>query len=454
MVILRVGGQVRGIRRRPLAGLKPTPGHRRLTLSPFRQSPVDLKNIRHYKGGGIEFNPNLAYLMARTLRVGMIGYGFMGKAHSNAWRQVSHFFPLKAKVEMHTICGRDRAHVEAARGQLGWQLAATDWREVIESPLIDIVDICTSNVSHTEIALAAARAGKQILCEKPLALNVADAEKMVAAVRKSKVRNMVVFNYRRVPAIAFAKQMIDSGQLGQLRHFRGTYLQDWISDPKFPMNWRLRKDIAGSGSHGDLNAHLIDTARFLVGDIAETVGLQETFIAERPREAQAIGLTAAAGKGTEKVTVDDATAFLAKFAPGKNVAPGAYATFEATRLAPGHKNYNRWEINGTEGSVIFCFERMNELDYCNRNDPPDKPGFKTIMCTEGSHPYFGAWWPPGHVIGYEHTFIHTVCDFVNAIATDSEVHADFVDGAKCVAVLESVVSSRKAKGWVKVPTIK
>ena len=277
---------------------------------------------------------------------------------------------------------------------------------------------------------------------------------MVAAARKSKVKNMVVFNYRRVPAIALAKQMIDSGQLGQIRHFRGTYLQDWISDPKFPMNWRLRKDTAGSGSHGDLNAHLIDTARFLVGDIAETVGLQETFITERPREAQAIGLTAAAGKGTEKVTVDDATAFLAKFATGKNVAPGAYATVEATRLAPGHKNYNYWEINGSEGSVSFCFERMNELNYCNRNDSPDKPGFKTILCTEGSHPYFGAWWPPGHVIGYEHTFIHTVCDFVNAIATDSEVHADFLDGAKCVAVLESVVSSRKAKGWVKVPTIR
>ncbi|MSU60139.1 MAG: Gfo/Idh/MocA family oxidoreductase [Pedosphaera sp.] len=392
--------------------------------------------------------------MAKTLRVGMIGYGFMGRAHSNAWRQVSHFFPLKARVEMHTICGRDRAHVEAARAQLGWQYAGTDWREVVESPLIDIVDICTSNASHTEIALAAARAGKHILCEKPLALDSANAEKMLAAVRKFRVRNTVVFNYRRVPAIAYAKQMIDSGQLGQLRHFRGTYLQDWISDPKFPMNWRLRKETAGSGSHGDLNAHLIDTARFLVGDIAETVGLQETFIAERPKEGQAIGLTATTGKGTEKVTVDDATAFLAKFAPGKNAAPGAYATIEATRLAPGHKNYNYFEINGSEGSLSFCFERMNELQYCNRNDAPDKPGFKTILCTEGSHPYFGAWWPPGHVIGYEHTFIHTVSDFINGVATGTDVHADFLDGAKCVAVLESVVASKKAKGWVKVANIK
>src|SRR5437667_9135893 len=261
--------------------------------------------------------------MARLLRVGMIGYGFMGRAHSNAWRQAPHFFPLKAKVEMHTICGRDRARVESARGLLGWQYAATDWEEVVESPLIDVVDICTSNVSHTEIALAAARAGKQILCEKPLALNIADAEKMVAAVRKSKVKNMVVFNYRRVTAIAFARQMIASGQLGPIRHFRGTYLQDWVSDPKFPMNWRLRTDVAGSGSHGDLNAHLIDTARFLVGDIAETVGLPETFIQERPKESQAIGLEAAAGKGTEEVTVDDGTAFVAKFASGKDIAERA-----------------------------------------------------------------------------------------------------------------------------------
>lgn len=392
--------------------------------------------------------------MAKTLRVGMIGYGFMGKAHSNAWRQVSHFFPLKARVEMHTICGRNRAHVEAARVQLGWQQTATDWREVIESPLLDIVDVCTSNVSHSEIAIAAARAGKHVICEKPLALNVADAEKMVAAVRKTNVKNLVVFNYRRVPAIAFAKQMIESGQLGQIRHFRGTYLQDWIADPKFPMNWRLRKETSGSGAHGDLNAHLVDTARFLVGDIAEVVGLQETFIGERPKEVAAVGLTAAAGKGVEKVTVDDASAFLARFAPGKTAAPGAYATVEATRLAPGHKNYNRWEINGTEGSLAFCFERMNELEYCNRNDPADKPGFKTIMVTEGSHPYFGAWWPPGHVIGYEHTFVHTVADFVNAVATNGSVHADFVDGAKCVAVLEAVVKSVKAGKWTKVASIK
>ncbi len=392
--------------------------------------------------------------MARTLRIGMIGCGFMGKAHSNAWRQAPHFFPLRAKVELHTICGRDRARVEAARAQLGWQVASTDWHDVVESPLIDVVDINTPNDVHAEIAVAAARAGKHVLCEKPLAPTLAEAQKMLEAVRKARVKHMVVFNYRRVPAVAYARQIIEAGQLGEIRHFRGTYLQDWIADPQFPMNWRLRKDRAGSGAHGDLNAHVVDLARFLVGDIAQVVGLQETYIKERPCEDKAVGLSAAAGKGTEKVTVDDASAFLAKFNPGKGVAAGAYATIEATRLAPGHKNYNRFEINGSEGTLSFCFERMNELEYCDRRDPPDKPGFKTIMCTQGNHPYFGAWWPPGHVIGYEHTFVHQVYDFVNAVAGDGQPKPDFLDGARCVAVLEAATKSIKTKAWTPVTPLK
>ena len=392
--------------------------------------------------------------MARTLRVGMIGYGFMGKAHSNAWRQAPHFFPLKAKIEMHTICGRDRVRVESARGQLGWQNATTDWGEVVESPLIDIVDVNTSNDAHAEIAIAAARAGKHVLCEKPLAPTLAESQRMVEAVRKSGVRHSVVFNYRRVPAIAYAKQIIEAGQLGEIRHFRGTYLQDWLADPNFPMNWRMRKERSGSGALGDLNAHVVDLARYLVGDITEVVGVQETFIKERPSDEKAASLSAAAGKSMEKVTVDDASAFLAKFAAGKGVAAGAYGTLEATRLAPGHKNYNRFEINGSEGTLIFCFERMNELEYCDRRDPPDKPGFKTISCTQGCHPYFGAWWPPGHVIGYEHTFVHQVYDFVNAVATGSPASPDFLDGAKCVAVLETVAKSLKTKAWMKVPALR
>ncbi|HZM03283.1 MAG TPA: Gfo/Idh/MocA family oxidoreductase [Candidatus Saccharimonadales bacterium] len=392
--------------------------------------------------------------MAKTLRVGMIGYGFMGKAHSNAWRQAPHFFPLKAEIEMHTICGRNAEALEQARVKYGWKNACTDWRQVVNSPEIDIIDIATSNLTHAEIGIAAAKAGKHIFCEKPLAMNLVEAKKMLEAARKSGVKNMVGFNYRRVPAIAFARKLIDSGKLGQIRHFRGTYLQSWVADPKFPMNWRMRKETAGSGAHGDLNAHLIDLAHYLVGDIAETIGLQETFIKERQRESQAIGLGASAGKGTEKVTVDDASVFLAKFAGGKNIAPGAYGTFEATRLAPGHKNYNRFEINGSEGSLIFCFERMNELEYCNRTDPPDQPGFKTIMCTEKVHPYMEGWWPPGHVLGYEHTFVHEVVDLVNAIADGSPLQPDFLAGAKCVAVLESAVKSTQGGRWTKVAEVK
>jgi len=384
----------------------------------------------------------------------MIGYGFMGKAHSNAWRQAPHFFDLPANIEMHTICGRNLNALQAARAKFGWKYACTDWREVVNSPDIDIIDISTSNLTHAEIGIAAAKAGKHIFCEKPLAMNVADARKMVDAARKSGVKNMVGFNYRRVPAIAFAKKMIDAGKLGEIRHFRGTYLQSWVSDPQFPMNWRLRKETAGSGAHGDLNAHLIDLAQFLVGDISATVGVQETFIKERRKEAQAIGLGATAGKGYEKVTVDDASVFLARFAPGKKVAPGAYGTFEATRLAPGHKNYNRFEINGSEGSMIFCFERMNELEYCNRTDPDDQPGFKTILCTERVHPYVAAWWPPGHVLGYEHTFVHEVVDLVNAIANNKPIAPDFLAGAKCVAVLESAVKSHGSGRWVNVPVLK
>lgn len=384
----------------------------------------------------------------------MIGYGFMGKAHSNAWRQAPHFFPLKADIDMHTLCGRNAEAVESARATYGWKHAATDWREVIKSPDIDLVDIGTSNVTHAQIGIAAAKAGKHVFCEKPLAITFADAKKMVAAARSSGVKTMVGFNYRRVPAIALARQMIESGKLGEIRHFRGTYLQSWIADPKFPMNWRLRKEVSGSGAHGDLNAHLVDLAHFLVGDISEVIGLQETFMKERLREASAIGLGAEAGEGTEKVTVDDASVFLARFAPSKTVAGGAYGTFEATRLAPGHMNYNRFEINGSEGSVSFCFERMNELEYCNRTDPPGQPGFKTIMCTERVHPYVAAWWPPGHVLGYEHTFVHEVVDLVDAIASDSPIQPDFATGAKCVAVLEAALKSKQARRWVKVPVIK
>ena len=238
--------------------------------------------------------------MAKTLRVGMIGYGFMGKAHSNAWRQAPRFFPLKAHVEMHTICGRNAAGVQAARAQLGWQNAATDWRDVVESPLIDIVDINTPNDSHAEIAIAAAQAGKHVLCEKPLALTVKQAEPMFAAAQKAKVVHMVCHNYRRIPAIALAKKMIGEGALGQIYHYHARYAQDWLVDPEFPLDWRLQKDISGSGAHGDINVHIIDLARYLVGEFKEVCGLMHTFITERPLPGEAGKAAEPGGQGAAR----------------------------------------------------------------------------------------------------------------------------------------------------------
>ncbi|MDB6126036.1 MAG: oxidoreductase protein [Pedosphaera sp.] len=387
--------------------------------------------------------------MANTLRVGMIGYRFMGKAHSNAWRQAPHFFPLKANVEMHTICGRDAAGVEAARAQLGWNNVSTDWRAVVNSPDIDIVDINTPNDSHAEIAIAAARAGKHVLCEKPLGLTVKQCEEMVAAVKKAKVVNMVCHNYRRIPAIAQAKKMIEEGAIGQVFHYYARYAQDWIVDPNFPLVWRLQKGVSGSGTHGDINAHIIDLGRYLVGEFQEVCGLMHTFIKERPimdSGGKGQGLTAKSGQKMGKVTVDDAAMFIGRF---KN---GALANLEATRFALGRKNHIEIEINGSKGSLCFDFEDMNRLQFFDNTNPGDRQGFRDILVTQpgGAHPYVGQWWPPGHIIGYEHTFVHTIADFVNACADGRSVQPTFEDGLKNQQVLEAVEESAKSRQWVKV----
>ena len=387
--------------------------------------------------------------MAKTLRVGMIGYRFMGKAHSNAWRQAPHFFPLKAGVQMHTICGRDPAGVEAARVQLGWDHTSTDWREVVNSPDIDIVDINTPNDSHAEIAIAAAKAGKAVLCEKPLGLTVAQCEAMVAAVRKAKVVNMVCHNYRRIPAIAQAKKMIEEGAIGQIYHYRARYAQDWIVDPKFPLVWRLQKGVSGSGTHGDINAHIIDLGRYLVGEFQEVTGLMHTFIKERPLMDDAgkgAGLSAKSGQKMGKVTVDDAAVFLGRF---KN---GALANLEATRFALGRKNHIEIEINGSLGSLTFDFEDMNRLNFFDNTNAADRQGFRDILVTQGGgvHPFVGNWWPPGHIIGYEHTFVHTIADFVDACVAGKSIQPTFEDGLKNQRVLEAVEESAKSRAWVKV----
>ena len=381
--------------------------------------------------------------MAKTLNVGMIGYKFMGRAHSNAWLKADKFFNLKARPVMKVICGRDRAGVSEMAYKFGWDKFVTDWRDVVDDPSIDIVDINTPNDTHAEIAIAAAKAGKAILCEKPLALDVKQAKMMVDAVKKAGVVNMVCHNYRRIPAIAFARKMIEAGDLGTIYHYRARYAQDWIVDPNFPLVWRLQSKIAGSGTHGDINAHIIDIARYLVGEFAEVAGQMETFIKERPLPSQEGGLAAKGSSKMGKVTVDDAVNFIGKF---KN---GALANLEATRFALGRKSGIQVEINGSKGSLYFDFEDMNRLQYFNNADPGDRRGFRSIIVTEGAHPFAGAWWPPGHIIGYEHTFIHTLADFVNAVVEKKSVQPTFEDGYQNQVVLEAVEKSAKTRKWVK-----
>lgn len=381
--------------------------------------------------------------MSSRLNVGLIGYQFMGKAHSNAYRQVNRYFDLPYQVGMHTVCGRSEARVRAAADNLGWENYSTDWRRVVEDPDIQIVDISTPGDSHCEIALAAAAAGKIVFCEKPIGNTLDEAKRMLDAVQQADVPHAVFHNYRKAPAVALAKQMIDDGTLGTIYHMRATYLQDWIADPNFPLVWRLQKDKAGSGSHGDLGAHLIDLARFLVGDFDEVSGLLHTFVKQRPL-AGAIDDKMGAAASTEmgEVTVDDAAMFLARF------KSGALGTFEATRFAVGRKNYNRFEINGSKGSVVFNMERMNELEYYNTGDAPGTHGFRVIQATEASHPYAGRYWPVGHIIGYEHTFINLVADAISAIHRGELPSPNFFDGYENQRILDAVEESASTRSWV------
>jgi predicted dehydrogenase len=382
--------------------------------------------------------------MKTKLRVGMIGYSFMGRAHSNAWRQAPIFFDLPAVIELNTICGRTAHQLERAAGQLGWRKIASDWRTVVSDPEIDIVDITTPNDTHAEIAIEAARHGKSVLCEKPLAMNVEQCEQMVAAVKKANVVNMVCHNYRRIPAIALAKQMIDNGDLGdRIYHYRARYAQDWITDPTFPLVWRLQSKIAGSGAHGDIDAHIIDLARYLVGEISDVCGLMETFIKERPLQKDAPS-TRRDRKKMGRVTVDDAVSWIGRF---KN---GALANLEATRFAHGRKNHITLEINGSKGSLAFDFEDMNRLKYYDSSDPEVARGFRDIIVTEKSHPYMEAWWPPGHIVGYEHTFVNTFADFIKAVVRGKSLHPTFADGLMNQRVLDAVKRSARSKQWAKV----
>lgn len=382
--------------------------------------------------------------MAKPVRVGMVGYKFMGKAHSHAYHDVGMFFDVPNPV-MQVVSGRDEAGVKAAAAKFGWSGYETDWRKMINRADVDLVDICTPNNMHAEIAIAAAKAGKHVLCEKPLALSLAEAREMYAAVKKAGVTAMICHNYRFAPAVQYIRQLINEGSLGKIYHWRAQYLQDWIIDPEFPAVWRLRKEVTGSGAHGDIQAHIIDLARFLVGEISEVTGMLHTFITERPADQSGEGAWGAKGGG-QKVTVDvdDMSAFLARF------ENGAVGVFEATRFAMGRRNRNTFEINGSKGSVVWDLENMNNLQLYLADDAAGQQGFRTINCTEGVHPYAGAWWPPAHIIGYEHTFVHLVYECLKGIDNGTSPIPNFEDGVRNQAVLEAVESSHASRTWVKV----
>jgi predicted dehydrogenase len=388
----------------------------------------------------------------REIGVGMVGYAFMGAAHSQAWRNVARFFSPPIVPRMNAICGRNAAKLAQAAQRFGWSSTETDWRRLIERSDVELVDVCTPGSSHAEIAIAALRAGKHVLCEKPLANSLAEAEQMTLEAEcaaERGVRTMVGFNYRRVPAVAFARQLIAEGRLGAIRHVRALYLQDWIVDPEFPLVWRLRAEEAGSGALGDIGAHIVDVTQYLLGDrIAGVSALTETFVKERPLPADSAGgglhATGAGGRGA--VTVDDAVVFLARF------AGGTLATFEATRFATGRKNSLRVEINGASGSLAFDLEAFNELQFFERGGSAATQGFKRILVTEAEHPYMAAWWPPGHLIGYEHTFTHEMLDLLAAISDNRDPVPSFRDGLQVQRVLDAIARSAAANaGWTTVP---
>lgn len=385
--------------------------------------------------------------MKTPLNIGMIGYGFMGRAHSNAYRQVSQFFPSKRQPVLKACCGRSEDKIKAFAENWGYESYETDWRKLVARKDIDVVDIGTPNNTHRDIVLAAAAAGKMILCEKPLAMNVAEAEEMTAAVEKAGVPNMVWYNYRRVPAVALAKQLIDEDRIGRAFHYRATYLQDWTIASDVPQGgpalWRLDAAAAGSGVTGDLLAHSIDTAEWLNGPIVKVVAKTETFVKERLHKET---------NKLQPVTIDDACMFLAEF------ANGAIGTFESTRYARGRKNYNTFELNGEKGSVYFDLEDPQYLQYFRYSDPRDGrkvedhlTGWQKIHVTNFEHPYMKKWWVPGCTIGYEHTFINAFGDFLASLDAGTKVQPDFRSALHTQRVCDGVLDSAKSGKWVEIP---
>lgn len=386
---------------------------------------------------------------ARPLRVAMIGYGFMGAAHSVGWRQAPHVFELARPVEMTVVVGRNADAVASAAAKWGWAESAADWREVIARDDIDIVDIVTPGDSHAEIAIAALEAGKHVLCEKPLANTVAEAEAMAEAAERARargIRSMVGFTYRRVPAVTLLRDMIAEGAVGTVQQVRAAYRQDWLVDPGMPLAWRLQKEHAGSGALGDIGAHIIDMTQFVTGlGVDSVTGTLETIVKQRPLQAAGSGLSGSAGEGVGDVTVDDAAIFTGR------LSNGALASFEATRFATGRKNALTIEVSGDRGALAFDLEDLNSLRFYDRTAPEGRQGFTQILVTEAVHPYVAAWWPAGHMLGYEHGFTHQVVDLVDAIDGGTDPHPSFAEGLSVQQVLDAVErSSAAAAAWTSV----
>jgi len=374
--------------------------------------------------------------MSEEINVAIVGTKFMGRSHSNAFIDAPKFFDVPLRPILRAACGRNASDLEAFARRFGWQTTETDWKKLVARDDIELIDISASNATHMPIAVAAAKKGMHIFCEKPLAMNVKEARQMLDAARAANVRHMVAFNYRRVPAIMLARQLIEEGKIGKIRHITAVYYQDWLVDPAAPMAWRMDAKEAGTGAAGDLNSHIVDLGRYLVGEFSAVSGAMETFVKERPLKD---------GSGMAPVTVDDATYFLARF------QNGALGTFMATRYATGRKNFLRLEVFGSEGSFVFNLERLNELEFYSLADDPKEQGFRNIMVTDPAHPYMKAWWPAGHIIGWEHTFIHEVRDLLVAIAAKENVYPDFYDGLRCQQVLDAVAESVHKQKWVDIP---
>ena len=374
----------------------------------------------------------------RPLNVAIIGHNFMGKAHSHAWRNAGRFFDLPTEPVLKVAVGRNQETLRAFADTWGWEETAADWRDVVTRDDIDVVDVSVPTDLHAEIAIAAAEAGKHVFCEKPIALDSDQARRMLEAAQRTGVVHYLNHNYRRTPAVMLAKQLIDEGFVGRIFHWRGAYLQDWIVDPSFPLTWHLQREHAGAGPHFDLGSHNVDLARFLVGEITSVSAMTASFVRERPLPGVgAATFSAGSGGGGEtgSVTVEDAAFLTVAF------ENGALGSIDTSRFASGRKNHHAFEIYGSEGRIVFDLERMNELQVFSRNDPEHVQGFRTVLTTEGAHPYVSAWWPPGHVLGYEHAFHHAVVDFVRAVADGSEVRPNFEDGLRATLVLEAALTA-------------